>query len=81
MTLHCELPLAIEGMTQLARDDERVSFDVIDLDSAPPGRERPLVTPTLSIPGGKRVTRTPSLKPLYDVVTHVLGPLTVPNKV
>ncbi len=41
----------------------------------------PLVIPTLSIPGERRVTGTPSLEQLREIVAHVLGPVTVPNKV
>jgi len=70
-------------MTQLASEDSRISFDVRNLDR----RERfrpgaPLVTPTLVLPGGKRVTGTPTLERLRKILAPFLGvPTAVPNKV
>ncbi len=75
-------PCAIERMTQLASEDARVRFEVRSVDGERDLAGVPLITPTLVLPGGKRVTGTPTLERLRRIVARCLGaPPAVPNKV
>ena len=65
----------------LAQEDERVVFEIRSLDREPSRPGLPLVTPTLVLSDGKRVTGTPSLERLKGLLARFLGVPLVPNKV
>jgi CRP/FNR family cyclic AMP-dependent transcriptional regulator len=73
--------LAIERLVALAQEDERVVFEIRSLDREPSRAGLPVVTPTLVLPDGRRVTGTPSLERLRGLLTLFLGAPLVPNKV
>lgn len=76
-------PRAIERMTRLAEEDARIRFDIQSIDRGRTSDPRaPIVTPTLVLPDGKRVTGTPSLERLRGILARFLGDSSaVPNKV
>jgi len=65
----------------LAQEDERVVFEIRSLDREPSRPGLPLVTATLVLSDGKRVTGTPSLERLKGLLARFLGVPLVPNKV
>lgn len=65
-------PRAIERLQCLAGEDSRIRLEIRDAD-ADGQRASAFVTPTLVMPGGRRVTGTPTLERLREITAHLFG--------